>query len=158
MRNGLDGQPGQIYTLRAVPTISTDEAEDLVDEGTTYLDVRTVEEFEDGHVPSAVNIPVSLSSPTGNTPNPDFVAIVEANYDKDEKLIIGCKAGGRSARAVTALEAVGFTNLLDMSAGWIGKKDAFGEVTPGWQAEGREVEMDAEEEQTYAFRKTKAGL
>jgi rhodanese-related sulfurtransferase len=99
-----------------------------------------------------------MSAPGGMRPNEDFAPIVAASFEKGDKLIVACKAGGRSARAAAALEAAGFTQVLDMTAGWMGRRDAFGEVTPGWQAEGREVEMDAEEEQTYAHRKSKAGL
>ena len=138
-------------------TITTDKAEELVDEGTKFLDVRTEEEFADGHIPHAVNVPVNLSRPGGMQPNDQFLSVVEASFEKTEKFIVACKAGGRSARACTILKAAGFTDFLDMSAGFVGRKDAFGQVTPGWQAEGREVEMDAEESQTYSFLKTKAG-
>ena len=141
-----------------MPTISTDEAEDLIDNGVPFVDVRTVEEFEDGHVPGAINVPISVSAPGGMAPNSDFLSVMAANFDKGQKLIVACKAGGRSARAAQALQEAGFEEILDMTAGFDGKKDAFGAVTPGWQAEGREVQMDAEEEQTYAGQKAKAGL
>ena len=36
-----------------------------------------------------------------------------------------------------------------MKAGWSGSKDAFGATIMGWQAEGREVEVDAEAEQLW---------
>ncbi len=130
--------------------ISTDQAEDLLDEGATYLDVRTEEEFADGHVPGAVNVPISFMSPNGMKPNEDFIKIVSSTFEKDQLLIVGCKAGGRSAKAVALLEQAGFINLNDMSAGFHGSKDAFGEPILGWLAEGREVEVDAEEDQTYA--------
>ncbi len=122
-----------------------------------FVDVRTEEEFADGHVPGAINIPISVSAPGGMTPNPDFVAVVGANFERNQKLILACKAGGRSARAAAELEAAGFTDLLDMTAGFHGGKDAFGAPIPGWQAEGREVQIDAEDDQTYASRKAKLG-
>ncbi len=132
-----------------MPKVTTDEAEELLDEGATYVDVRTVEEFADGHVPGAINVPLNLSGPGGMVPNSDFMAVMEASFAKDQILVIGCKSGGRSAKAVNLLEAAGFEKLHDMTAGFIGSKDAFGQAVPGWQAEGREVEMDAEEDQTY---------
>lgn len=141
-----------------MPTITTDEAEALLDDGVPFIDVRTVEEFQDGHVPGAINIPISLGTPGGMQPNLNFNSVVEAHFEKTEPLIIACKAGGRSAQAARALEASGFTKVLDMTAGFIGKKDAFGETIPGWQAEGREIEIETEEEQTYEARKVKAGL
>lgn len=139
----------------AVTKISTDEAENLIDEGVRFIDVRTEEEFADGHVPGAINVPLNFSSPSGMQPNPDFVAVMEANFEKGEKLIVACKAGGRSARAASQLEAVGFSSILDMTAGFHGGKDAFGAPIPGWHAEGREVEMNAEEAQTYASCRAK---
>jgi rhodanese-related sulfurtransferase len=141
-----------------VPTITTDEAEALLDDGVPFIDVRTVEEFQDGHVPGAINIPINHNSPDGMRPNPDFVQVVEASFERTEPLIVACKAGGRSAQAARALENAGFSKILDMTAGFSGKKDAFGATIPGWQAEGREIEMDAEEDQSYEVRKTKAGL
>lgn len=130
--------------------ISTEEAEALLDEGATYVDVRTQEEFAEGHVPGAVNVPVSFMTPGGMKPNDDFVDVMTATFERDQVLILGCKAGGRSARASALLEQAGFTQLNDMSAGFVGSKDPFGQPIPGWLAEGREVEVEAEEDQTYA--------
>lgn len=141
-----------------MPTITNDEAEILLDEGVPFIDVRTIEEFQDGHVPGAVNIPISLSAPSGMMPNPHFLDVMQAHFDKSEKLIVACKAGGRSARALAELVQAGYQDVLDMTAGFVGSKDAFGAPIPGWQAEGREVETDADENQTYAARKAKAGL
>ena len=121
----------------------------MLDDGAIYLDVRTIEEFEDGHIPDAMNIPFALSGPRGNQPNTDFVTVVVANFEKDQTIILGCKSGIRSAQALIALKSAGFSNLSDMSAGFVGKKDAFGQVTPGWMAEGREVEMETDCTQTY---------
>jgi hypothetical protein len=42
-----------------------------------------------------------------------------------------------------------------MTAGCHGSTDAFGYPIPGWQAEGREVEFEAGEEQTYAVRRAR---
>lgn len=133
--------------------ITTDQAEQLLDEGVPFIDVRTEEEFQDGHVPGAINIPISVTAPGGMKPNPDFVAVVAAHFQKEDKLIVSCKAGGRSARAAAELEGAGFTQVLDMMAGFHGSKDAFGAAIPGWQAEGREIELEAQESQTYASRR-----
>lgn len=130
--------------------ISTEQAEVLLDEGATYVDVRTEEEFADGHVPGAINVPVSFMAPGGMSPNDQFVDVINATFAKDQLLIVGCKAGGRSARAAALLEQAGFSKIQDMTAGFSGSKDAFGQPIPGWQAEGREIEIEAEEDQTYA--------
>ncbi len=130
--------------------ISTDQAEALLDEGATYIDVRTEEEFADGHVPGAINVPVSFMTPGGMQPNEEFIKVMTRAFEKDQVLIVGCKAGGRSARATALLEEAGFSKLNDMTAGFHGSKDPFGQPIQGWLAEGREVETEAEEDQTYA--------
>ena len=120
-----------------------------MDDGTLVLDVRTPEEFSDGHIPGAKNIPFALSSGGSMVAKPDFQTQVEAHLEKDAALIVHCKAGGRSAKAAHLLSAAGFQELLDMKAGWSGAKDAFGATLMGWQAEGREIEVEAEAEQLW---------
>lgn len=137
-------------------TISTDEAENLIDEDVVYIDVRTEDEFADGHPPGAVNIPVQFRTDAGPIANERFVSIAEANFAKDQPLIVGCLAGTRSAKAAELLEAAGFEDIKDMTAGFGGKKDPFGRVIPGWQQEGREIEQDADPERTYEGMKRMA--
>jgi rhodanese-related sulfurtransferase len=100
-------------------------------EGFTYVDVRTPEEFEAGHPAGAVNVPI------GDT----FAADMTSRFAKDAKIIVGCKAGGRSAKAASVLAAAGFTNVLDQRAGWDGARGSFGElVEPGWSRCGLPAE------------------
>lgn len=129
--------------------ISTDEAERLLNDEVPFVDVRTPEEFGDGHVPGAINVPISFQRATGMVDNPDFLRVIESLFDKDSPLIVACKAGGRSARAAGLLENAGFQSIYDMTAGFEGKRDPFGRVTPGWGAEGREIETNAADDQTY---------
>ena len=97
--------------------ISPKEAFDLMAQGYTYVDVRSTPEFEAGHPAGAVHIPVAEASPTGMQPNPNFVEQFASRFAKDAKVIVGCQAGGRSARAAMMLEQNGFTNLVDQRAG-----------------------------------------
>lgn len=95
----------------------------IANEGYTYIDVRTPDEFFEGRPAGSINIPLG----------DDFVAQVSARFAKDAKIIVGCRAGGRSLRAATALVEAGFTNILDQRAGFDGARGPFGEVTePGW--------------------------
>ena len=81
------------------------------------LDVRTLEEYIFvGHPPMAVNIPAFLQTYEWNEkthryemkPNPDFLAQVQATYAPDDTILITCRSGDRSARAVDQLAAAGF--------------------------------------------------
>ena len=105
------------------------------DSGYIYLDVRTVEEFAAGHVPGAWNIPVFVSNDasSGLTTNDRFLPVVKANLSKDDRLVIGCRSGRRSARAVQLMRQAGFTHLINMAGGFAGAKDEAGGVAvPGW--------------------------
>ena len=122
--------------------ISPKEASELMAAGWTYLDVRSEREFEQGHPAGAVNIPLMHAGPGGMTPNGDFLAVVEAAFPRATKLVVGCQAGGRSARAAHVLEGAGFTELVDQRAGFGGARDAGGRITePGWAAEGLPVDQ-----------------
>src|SRR5688572_19907186 len=67
-------------TFQCVKIVTTDEAEALMGQGATFVDVRTPEEFADGHVPGAVNVPISLAQGGGMVPNADFVKVMQALY------------------------------------------------------------------------------
>src|SRR5262245_66532071 len=97
--------------------VSPQEAYELLqkDSETTYLDVRSVPEFDGGHPPGALNIPLMNFTPGfGMTPNPDFIQQVDAQFPKDAKLLIGCKSGGRSVQACQILEKMGYTNVANV--------------------------------------------
>lgn len=76
--------------------------------GVPLIDVREVDEFEAGHVPGAVNMPMStLGEHIDELPDQPFNVI--------------CQAGGRSARVVEVLESRGFdaTNVDGGTGEWI---------------------------------------
>ena len=126
-----------------ITRVSPEEAKKLVDEGYTYLDVRTVTEYAAGHPTGAQNIPVMIQSTQGMAPNPDFLDVVAATYAKDAKLVVGCKAGGRSLRAAEMLVGAGYTNVIDQRAGFDGARNNFGAVVePGWAPSGLPVEKE----------------
>ena len=68
--------------------------------GSVLLDVRTREEYRQGHIPGSVNVPLS-----------ELAAVDETISAKDTPLYVYCLSGGRSARAaalpgsVMAMEA-----------------------------------------------------
>jgi len=131
--------------------VSPGEAAALLEQGWQYLDVRSMPEFEEGHPPGAANVPLLHAQGGRMAANPDFQRVVEANYAKDARLVVGCRSGGRSAQAVALLEAAGYTQLADMRAGMAGERDMFGRVnTPGWVAAGLPIEKTAPAPQTYA--------
>jgi rhodanese-related sulfurtransferase len=138
--------------------ISPQEASAKLAEGWTYVDVRTTQEFENGHPQGAVNVPLMHAGAGGMVQNPDFARVMVAAFPKDAKIIVGCKAGGRSLRASQMLAAQGFTNVLDQRAGWDGARDPFGQVTePGWSRAGLPAENGQPAGRAWEDMKRKAG-
>ncbi len=136
-----------------IKRITPEEARRLLDaqEEFIYLDVRTVAEFDAGHVPGAKNLPVMEPDPYGRMQlNPRFVEIVEANFGKDVKCITGCQMGGRSMRAAQMLLGAGFANVVDMRGGFRGEADVMGQISfPGWAPRGFPVSSESEPEDRY---------
>ena len=122
--------------------VSPAEAKQLVEEaGYTYLDVRTPAEFAAGRPAGAVLVPWANAGPAGMVPNEKFLDEVAAKFEKDAKLVVGCKSGGRSQKAATALIGAGYTNIVDQRAGFDGARNSFGQVSEkGWAAEGLPVD------------------
>ena len=124
-------------TKRVLPQ----EAASLVEAGWTYLDVRSVPEFEKGHPAGALNIPLLNFRDGRMVPNPSFEEQVTAALPKDKPIVVGCKSGGRSLQAATLLAAKGWTQIVDMRGGFEGERDPMGRVVvPGWQASNLPVE------------------
>ena len=71
------------------------------------VDVRTPEEFSEGHLENAINIDVTAD---------DFDAKV-ASLDKEKPVMVYCKSGGRSARASARLKELGFKTITDLEGG-----------------------------------------
>jgi len=136
-----------------IKRITPEQAKELLDldSGYIYLDVRTVPEFEAGHVPGAKNVPVVEPDAFGRMQlNPHFVEIVEANFGKDVKCITGCQKGGRSLKAAELLLAAGFTNVVDMRGGFGGETDEIGRLTfPGWAPRGLPTARESAPDDRY---------
>jgi rhodanese-related sulfurtransferase len=139
-----------------VKRVTPPEAAELVAAGWTYLDVRSIPEFDAGHPAGAANVPLLHQQGGRMAPNPDFQQVVEASFPKDAKLVVGCKSGGRSLQAATLLASLGYGNIVDMRGGFSGERDAFGRATvPGWSEAGLPVENTAPPDRSYDFFRSK---
>ena len=83
--------------------INTGVAEYETNDGAVLLDVRTAEEYRDGHIDGSVNIPLDKIS--------SFENIVK---DKSTPLDVHCLSGGRSGQAVSYLKQMGYTNVKNI--------------------------------------------
>lgn len=74
------------------------------------IDVREADEFAEGHLPGAINLPLS-----------DFLERY-GELDKDKSYHIICRSGARSAQACAFLEEEGYdvTNVAGGTIAWLG--------------------------------------
>jgi rhodanese-related sulfurtransferase len=108
-----------------------------------FVDVRTQQEYDAGHPAGALNVPWALTDPgTGQmSPNADFVATMRKVAPVGATVYASCQSGVRSMNACKALEAAGWSKLVNVSSGFGGKRDPTGRVVAaGWRDAGLPVE------------------
>lgn len=122
-----ESDPMQINTVYAITLqtpavregtytqISMDEAVAMMEKETDYiiLDVRTVEEFADKHIPNAINIP-------NESIGDEEIAELP---DRDQLILVYCRSGNRSKQASEKLAALGYTNVYEFGGinDWTGE-------------------------------------
>ena len=89
----------------AYVNITAEEAKQIMDseEGYIILDVRTQEEYDEGHIPGAIVI------------SHEEIADKAADVltDKDQLILVYCRSGRRSKIAAEALAELGYTNIKE---------------------------------------------
>ena len=85
--------------------ITAEEAKQIMDseEGYIILDVRTQEEYDQGHIPGAILIPDTEIKARAE----------EVLTDKDQLILVYCRSGRRSKLAAEALVELGYTNIKE---------------------------------------------
>jgi rhodanese-related sulfurtransferase len=88
--------------------ISRAEAREMLDQGAQLVDVRADHEWETGHLPGAVHIPLA-----------ELPQHLE-EIDKDRPVILYCRGGNRSSMATAALAEAGYdaAKLSEGAVGW----------------------------------------
>lgn len=101
--NGIETKEGIVVSL-----ISSEDLNAKLGE-IQLIDVRTPEEYTQGHLKNSVNI---------NFYDASFYDDMN-KLDKNKELFIYCRSGGRSAKAAKQLEKLGFTRVYDLQGGII---------------------------------------
>ncbi len=99
------GKKGEETKENTYISISQDEAVKLMGEEKDYviLDVRRPDEFSEGHIPGAVNIP-----------NETIIEEAEGILkDKDRLILVYCRSGNRSKQASQKLAEMGYTKVRE---------------------------------------------
>ena len=99
------GCGGTTVKQSAYQQITQEEARKMMDEhDVLILDVREQDEYDSGHIPEAVLLPVG-------TINEDTAAA--AIPEKDSMVLVYCRSGNRSKKAAAALAELGYTAIYE---------------------------------------------
>ena len=95
-----ENNQGAVYV-----NITAEEAKQIMDseEGYIILDVRTQEEYDEGHIPGAIVISHEEIAKKAE----------EVLTDKEQLILVYCRSGRRSKIAAEALVELGYTNIKE---------------------------------------------
>ena len=89
----------------AYQQITQEAAKEMMDtQEVIVLDVREQDEYDSGHIPGAVLLPVGTS---------DEATAAEVIPEKDSTVLVYCRSGNRSKTASAALADLGYTNIYE---------------------------------------------
>jgi len=103
---GANGGSSTDTEKAEVIKINAEEAKARLDseQGIILVDVRTPEEYREGHIPGAILLPVD-----------EILANAESVIpDKEATYFIYCRSGNRSATAAAQLVEMGYLNIYDL--------------------------------------------
>lgn len=88
--------------------INIEKIEEMKKQGTVIIDVRSEQEFKEGHIEGAISIPeYEIENRIKN----------EIPY-LDQTIVVYCGTGHRSKRAQKLLEKIGYNNVYNLENGW----------------------------------------
>ena len=95
--------------------ITSDEAKNIMStQKAIVVDVRSLEEYNEGHIPNAISVPLETIENEAET----------KLKNKDDLILVYCRSGRRSREAALRLIEKGYTNVIDFG----GIQDWNGEV------------------------------
>lgn len=101
--------------------ITCNAASEKVTNGAILIDVRTEQEFADGHISGAINIPLHLIENRLN----------EFTKDKTSTIVLYCKSGRRAASAKAILQKNGYLNIYNAGG--------FSDLNKCWPKSGKQA-------------------
>ena len=101
----LTGCGGNASSESSYQQISQEEAKEMMDtQDVIILDVREQDEYDSGHIPGAVLLPVGTI---------DEEIAAEIIPEKKSAVLVYCRSGNRSKTASSALAELGYTNIYE---------------------------------------------
>ena len=87
--------------------ITSEQLEKMINKGSILLDVRSIQEFEEGHLDNAISLPVYEIKKRCN----------QILKDKSQTIIVYCSTGNRSERAQKLLRKLGYEKVYNLCNG-----------------------------------------
>lgn len=102
--------------LQSIPSIASEDLQARIDQNQQYMliDVRSPEEYAQGHIQGSRLIPLDVLSNSIKNIVPDTT----------QEIIVNCRSGGRSAQAVHVLKSLGYTKVINLTGGVIAWENA----------------------------------
>lgn len=119
LAGALAGISGGAEEVVKDPPITVEQAAGKMQAGVQLLDVRTREEWDQGYLKGAKLVTLSEDG---------FADKVKAVFDPKKPVVVYCRSGNRSAKAVKLLREAGFTTVQNMTGGIL-----------AWEKEGKPV-------------------
>ena len=98
-----DNKSNEIITIEKV---TCDKMKELVSNGALLIDVREIDEYNEGHLDKAMNISYTVIGDK----------IKEYASDLDTKIVVYCKSGARSNKAANTLIDKGYKHIYDLGS------------------------------------------
>ena len=95
-----------VFMIKKTGQISANDALEKLKSGALVIDVRSVGEFNSGHLPVAINIPLDEIE----------TAVPKRVKDKNQVLLLHCASGMRSGMAKSKLNGMGYTNAFNLGS------------------------------------------
>lgn len=89
--------------------ITLDELKQFQNEGAIVIDVRSPQEYREGHIDGAISIPEYEIKKK----------IENMVLDKDKNIVVYCSSGGRSKKAQKVLKKLGYQNVYNLYEGYL---------------------------------------
>ena len=95
-----------VFLLKRAGQISFKDAQKHLKNGALVIDVRSASEFNSGHLPNAVNVPLDGIE----------TALPRRVKDRNQVLLLHCLSGTRSGMAKRQLKVMGFANAYNLGS------------------------------------------
>ncbi|MCX6878698.1 MAG: rhodanese-like domain-containing protein [Verrucomicrobia bacterium] len=95
-----------VFLLKETGQISSEDALAYLRQGAVVIDVRSPDEFNAEHLPTAINLPLEVLES----------AVPQRVPDKNRVLLLHCQSGMRSAAAMRKLKGLGYASTYNLGS------------------------------------------